>query len=134
MQPWNKKRIIKATQKVDAEWVRNSGLNNNGGTPLAKAIDIACLHACRKFINTNVIILSDGSENCGGDPVSAIRRWQGLHVKIVVNTIGFAVDYETQKQLQRISMEGQGRYLDARNEKQLDYAVDEAVRMLPPPR
>ena len=134
MQPWNKKRIIKATQKVDAEWVRNSGLNNNGGTPLAKAIDIACLHACRKSINTNVIILSDGSENCGGDPVSAIRKWQGLHVNIIVNTIGFVVDYMAQEQLEAITMAGRGRYLEARNEKQLDYALSEAVKMLPPPR
>ncbi|WP_175570445.1 vWA domain-containing protein [Vannielia litorea] len=60
-----------------------------------------------------VYLISDGEETCDGDPVAAAEALREAGVKTTVNTIGFAVDAETEAQLQAIAQAGGGTYYPA---------------------
>ncbi|MGR3794425.1 vWA domain-containing protein [Vannielia sp. SX4] len=60
-----------------------------------------------------VYLISDGEETCDGDPVAAAKVLIEAGVKTTVNTIGFAVDAETEAQLQAIAEAGGGNYYPA---------------------
>lgn len=63
------------TGDVDAVLAKVDGISPSGSTPLAAAITFA-----RQYITQNasgsprLVVLSDGEETCGGDPVAAARQ------------------------------------------------------------
>ncbi len=81
-------------------------------TPIAYAL----LQAKNDFTagNDNVLILlSDGKENCGGDPVAAAKSLLESDKKIKAHVIGLGVDAESRQQLSAIAAAGNGKYYDA---------------------
>ncbi|WP_210410483.1 VWA domain-containing protein [Oceanicola sp. D3] len=60
-----------------------------------------------------VYLISDGEETCEGDPVGAAQALAEAGVEATVNTIGFAVDAETEAQLAAIAEAGGGTYYPA---------------------
>ena len=60
-----------------------------------------------------VYLISDGEETCDGDPVAAAAALFDAGVRTTVNTIGFAVDADTQAQLQAVAAAGGGTYYPA---------------------
>ncbi|MBV1921354.1 MAG: OmpA family protein [Pseudomonadales bacterium] len=83
--------------------VRINSINARGATPLAEAIALSG-KILDKVDKKMVILLSDGRETCGGDPVSAARIIdQKYGIKLNLQVIGYAVDSVTERQLQRIA-------------------------------
>jgi Ca-activated chloride channel family protein len=83
-----------------------------GDTPLALALQ----QAGRDFQpgeRRSVLLVSDGEETCGGDPVAAARTLANNCVDVRVDVIGFRVDAKTREQLARVAAAGCGQYLDA---------------------
>lgn len=62
-----------------------------------------------------LILVSDGQETCGGDPLATVRDLAAKGFKIKVHTIGFDVDAAARAQLEAISGATGGEYFDARN-------------------
>ena len=60
-----------------------------------------------------IYMISDGEETCDGDPVAVAQNLYENGVRTTINTIGFAVDSETQAQLQAIADAGGGTYYPA---------------------
>jgi Ca-activated chloride channel family protein len=60
-----------------------------------------------------IYLISDGEETCDSDPVTAAAALFGAGVRTTVNTIGFAVDAETQAQLQAVADAGGGTFFPA---------------------
>ncbi|WP_377510292.1 VWA domain-containing protein [Octadecabacter sp. R77987] len=60
-----------------------------------------------------IYLISDGEETCDGDPVSSAAALYGAGIRTTVNTIGFAVDAETQRQLQAVADAGGGTFYPA---------------------
>ncbi len=97
-----------------------------GYTPLAGALEYAQTELVKiryKFkdkVSIPVLyLISDGKENCGGDPVAAAKALHESGIKAAINVIGFDVDDKTRAQLEAISEAGGGKYFPAEDSKAL---------------
>ena len=104
-----------------------------GWTGLAKALEVAEQTLSDKELAQNfVIILSDGKETCGGDPVAVANRLRTGGSEVVTNVVGFVVGEEERQQLELISQAGGGRYFVANSREELQKALllsAEAVKL-----
>jgi hypothetical protein len=116
--------------EMNRDYIRGAiaQLKPTGQTPIAFALN----QAARDFDGVNsdraIVLVSDGIESCGGDPVQAARdlRAQG----IVVHLIGFGMDNakdEDMASLQAISNASGGRYVLAGSADELKTALAETV-------
>jgi hypothetical protein len=81
-------------------------------TPLAYTLGVA--EGDFQEGNDNILVLlSDGKDTCGGDPVSAAGKLFNSSKKIKVYVIGLGVDADTRSQLSAIASSGGGAYYDA---------------------
>ncbi len=62
-----------------------------------------------------IILVSDGEETCGGDPVAAVRELIARGFKLRVDTVGFDVDPKARAQLEGVAKATGGVYRDARD-------------------
>jgi hypothetical protein len=126
--------VIGALHTVDAPWTTynpqdpNKPLPPIGGTPLAEAINTAGGLAKQHGKGINVVVLTDGEETCGGDPVGAANYWRAQGIDLRINVIGFAVTPYAQKQLSAVAKAGGGDYYRASDAPQLQKALKEAVQ------
>ncbi len=67
-----------------------------------------------------VILVSDGIETCGGDPVAAAARLHGSGIEVQIDVVGFGVPNDASRQLRDIAAAGGGTYVDARTGADLD--------------
>lgn len=75
-----------------------------------------------------VVLVTDGEEDCGGDPGAAIRHLAALGIDVHVNIVGLALDDPALKaQYQEWAREGGGRYFDATSQAELGAAVTQAL-------
>jgi len=101
-----------------------NGISTDSWTPLAEAIAEG-----RTYIQQNwqgqgkIIVLTDGKENCGGDPVAEAKlaRDQGI---AVIDVISYAMgtsqdDIDAKAEHQQIAVAGGGKYYTADDEAQL---------------
>lgn len=98
----------------------------DGDTPLAAAIDLACSVVIRHRAAVRVIVLTDGEETCGGDPLAAATSCRNKGVDIEFHIVGFAVSDSARHQLNAIAKATGGQYYDARDADQLDTSLAEA--------
>lgn len=99
-----------------------------GWTPIAGSLEKAkgILSQYPKESNDNMIILvSDGQETCGGDPVAKAKELLASDFKVATNVIGFDVAGEEEKKLQAISGGGGGKYFSVHNEQEFADAFKE---------
>lgn len=83
-----------------------------GWTPLAENLTLAA----RDFPNgvrRVIVVVSDGKETCGGDPVAAARAIKQADPATSIYTVGFAVDPKARTELRTIAQVGGGTYEDA---------------------
>ncbi|MDX1385968.1 MAG: VWA domain-containing protein [bacterium] len=100
-----------------------------GQTPIAYSLELAAKDfGALKDEEAVIILVSDGKETCGGDPVQVAKDLiaQGFNIKI--NTIGFDVDAETRAQLEGISQATGGTYMDAKDTAQLSKSLQELTQ------
>ncbi|HEX5036638.1 MAG TPA: VWA domain-containing protein [bacterium] len=87
-----------------------------GYTPIAYSLSqVAGDFGVEREAEKVIILVSDGEETCGGDPVQAVKDLVAKGYKVKVNAVGFNVDAKTQAQLQAIAQAGGGQYYDARD-------------------
>jgi len=100
-------------------------MESKGMTPIAYALE----QAVNDFVGTtgkNIIILvSDGEETCGGDPLASADYIVSLGIGLKVYVIGF--DVSSREQLEGIALRTGGQYYDARNAIELGQALRQAV-------
>lgn len=96
------------------------GLSPTGWTPMGGVLTysgeiVATLPEPdgEKVLAPVVYLISDGEDTCDSDPVTAAASLYGAGVRTTVNTIGFAVDTETQAQLQAVAEAGGGKFFPA---------------------
>lgn len=70
-----------------------------------------------------IILISDGIESCGGNPVRLAHELMHEGFKIRIYTVGFEVDTRARKQLAAVSEATGATYTDARDSKGLEEAV-----------
>lgn len=60
----------------------------------------------------SIILVSDGEENCGADPIEVARQISDSGVDLHVDVVGFQVDATARNQLISIASAGGGTYVD----------------------
>ncbi len=97
------------TQKVQALSPRR------GATPIADALRRAAEVLKDAPGARTVVLISDGRETCGGDPVAAVKALRAGGIDVQVHVVGFAVGKKDRAQLEAIAAAGNGRYYDAKD-------------------
>ena len=99
---------------------RIASLEPRGSTPIALTLGRVAEYL-RGFEadNNHLILISDGMENCGGDPIQAIIELKESDADPEVTVIGLGVDSATRAQLSRIAASSDGVYSDVKNENDL---------------
>lgn len=78
-------------------------LNAVGQTPLGLSLQEAAKDFNPSAAKKTIILITDGEESCGRDPVNVIQQLKAQGIDLVVHTIGFNVNPKAQGQLQQIS-------------------------------
>ncbi len=92
-----------------------------GWTPIEGALrEAEAAFAGKEGEVNRVVLVSDGIETCGGDPVAAARELQESGIGVRVDVVGFGVPDDETVQLQEIALAGGGEYFDAKTGADLD--------------
>ena len=102
-------------------------ITSESSTPIANAITEGAAYIQSAKGSGAIVLLTDGEETCGGDPVQAATdaRAQGVDV---INVVGFQLDQSAQTQMQSVSSAGGGRYYNASDASQLNQALQQAYQ------
>lgn len=107
-----------------------------GMTPLTASLERAREMAREYEGRTEIIVVSDGKETCGGDPCATARalRESGTDVRMQrVHVVGFDVTEEEERQLDCVAREGGGTYVRADDATELRDAVVSLSRVVVAP-
>jgi len=100
----------------------------NGYTPIAYSLKTAAGDFVGKESQYVLILVSDGEETCGGDPVAEAKNLLAQGFKVTIHTIGFRVDEKTKAQLAAISGATGGSYFDAKDAASLTQNLTQATQ------
>ncbi len=112
------------------EYIRRAiaGLRPLGQTPIAHALNQAAHDFGMLRNDRTVVLVTDGIESCGGDPVRAARelREQGIMVHVIGFGLGNVADEDTAS-LQAVADASGGRYVTAGSAEELKDALVQTV-------
>lgn len=75
-----------------------------------------------------VLLITDGEETCGGDPLAAVKALEESGLSVTVNIVGFAVeDARIKSAFQTLAEAGSGQYFDAANPDKITDALRHAL-------
>jgi Mg-chelatase subunit ChlD len=92
-----------------------------GYTPIGASLEKAReTFANQENADNRIILVSDGIETCGGDPVAAAKKLKEEGFRVTVDVVGFDVSSNDAAQLRKIAEAGGGTYTDAKSASDLD--------------
>lgn len=105
---------------------RVAALQPRGETP----IDGALRHALRSFAafkgqNNRIVLVTDGIEECRGDPCAAARAVKQAGLDLRVDVVGFTLTAAQRQAVQCVADETGGKYYDAQNAQALSDAMNQ---------
>ncbi|MBT8099252.1 MAG: VWA domain-containing protein, partial [Gammaproteobacteria bacterium] len=105
-----------------------AGLKPTGQTPIAFALNQASNDFSSQWDDRALVLVTDGIESCGGNPVRAARdlREQGITVHLIGFGMGDAADEDTAS-LQAVANASGGRYVTAGSAAELQDALAQTV-------
>jgi len=110
------------------------GMEAYGATPLAKSLEQGLNDFSNKMKAEDrnfLILVSDGIETCGGNPVEVANLLKERHSEpISFYVIGFDIDAETAEKLKPIAEAGGGTYYTAQNAEELNKAIGEVSKKI----
>lgn len=112
---------------ADRVVARAGELRPRGQTPIAFALEAAA-EDIRARGGGTLLLISDGIESCGGDPVAVAERLRAEGLPVVVHTVGLGVDAAAAAQLRQLAAAGGGEFFDAPSASDLVQGVEVAVR------
>ena len=120
--------ITPATGAAAAVVARADELVPRGQTPIAVSLEAAAADLEAHGGNGVLLLISDGVESCGGDPVAVAEGLRARGVPVVIHAVGLGVDADAAAALGRLATAGGGEYFDAPTADDLVAGVDTAVR------
>jgi hypothetical protein len=118
-----------------------AGLKPRGTTPLSAAL-IQARDVFKDVQGAKMIVLiTDGGEECGGDPCATAHELGKGGLVLRVNVVGFDLPEKERQELECVAREGAGRYFDVSDKQTLYKAITEikteiaeAAAAPPPPK
>lgn len=110
---------------------RIQALQPKGETPIAGALQQAARSfAALKGQNNAIVLVTDGIEECSGDPCAAAKAVAAAGLDLKVNIVGFTLDQKQQQEVECITRETGGRYYGAKGARELTTALTEVRQQL----
>ncbi|CEG26404.1 vWA domain-containing protein [Bacillus sp. B-jedd] len=108
-----------------------NSVSPSGWTSMARSLKQAGEKLGNNSDATNVIYLvSDGKETCDGNPAAEAKALAQSNINPIINVIGLSVNGEDAAQLKQIADSAGGRYIDAKNQQDLDREFDQSSNTL----
>src|SRR5690349_20359851 len=112
-------------------------LQPKGETPIAAAIEQAARSfAALKGQSNSIVLVTDGVEECNGDPCAAAKAVASAGFDLKVNIVGFTLSQKEREAIECVAKQTGGVYYDAKDAKALTTAlaqVRQQVVQAPPP-
>jgi hypothetical protein len=103
-------------------------LKPTGVTPLTTSLDKAAQHLEKFKDKSTILLLTDGKETCGGDPVGLVSNISKQYsIIVIVDVVGLNVTSSERKQLEAIAKAGRGNYYSTSTSHELFSAVTDVV-------
>lgn len=97
-----------------------------GWTPITKALDKAnSILAAHPGEDNRIILVSDGQETCGGNPVTAAQKIKASNAR--VDVIGFDVAGAVETELKNISIQGGGGYISIKDADDFNVVINKGT-------
>ena len=97
-------------------------------TPIAASLAAVAVDLGRITGRRHVILVTDGDETCGGDPLAEIERLRVAWPDLTLSIVGFAVDDDgLRDRMGGWAKAGGGRYFDASSVEELTSAIGSAI-------
>lgn len=105
------------------------GLKAKGETPIADAL-IKATKSFKVFKGqqNKIILVTDGLEECKGDPCAAAKKLKDSGLDVAVNIVGFTLGEEDAKKLQCVTEITGGKYYSASNAEALSEALKDVQK------
>ncbi len=104
------------------------GLTPRGQTPIARSLQESARDMREQGSGGVILLVSDGVESCGGDPVAVAAELSASGLDVVLHTVGLGVIAEEAAALSALAEAGGGRYFNAPSGAELLEGVGTAVR------
>jgi Mg-chelatase subunit ChlD len=132
-------KVVRPLSKLDRQGRSElieavEALNPAGKTPIALALRTAGGELAKSKGISRLVLISDGKENCKGDPAAEAAKWVQSEKLSRVDVIGFDVTDEERTALNEIAEKGCGKYYDVHTAGQLAKAFVELPGFNVPPR
>jgi Mg-chelatase subunit ChlD len=99
-----------------------------GTTPIAYAIQAAAADFSKKPGQKMLIIVTDGQEECGGDPEAAAATLRAQGADVTLNIVGFGLTTAKEREvMSKVAGAAGGRYFAAKDGTALDSALEQAL-------
>jgi len=108
--PLNSEAIISQVEKL---------VPKRGATPMAAALEKGGEALSSIKGPKAIVLISDGKENCGGDPAAVANRLKSQGIGVVTHVVGLGVNEEEKQQLAAIAAAGGGEYYAANSAGEL---------------
>lgn len=104
------------------------GLQPYGYTPIADSLMLAGKDLQKVDAeNRMIILITDGKETCGGDPVATAKALCEMGINMETHIIGFDLEPVTAAEMKKAATAGCGTYLDAQDAGELVGALNTIV-------
>jgi Mg-chelatase subunit ChlD len=123
----NRSSLVFPVQPLDVVQMQASiaGIRASGATPLALSLDLAATDLAGVADAKAILLITDGQESCGGDPVRSAEAVLAAISGLRIHVVGFEIkgDAATRQQLIRIAEAGGGLYVDVASSGELASAL-----------
>jgi Mg-chelatase subunit ChlD len=103
---------------------RIQGLTPKGETPIAASLEMAAKSFLAfKGQQNSIVLVTDGIEECKGDPCAAAAAIKAAGLDLKVDVVGFTLKREQRKLIECVATETGGTYYDAKNGAALSTAL-----------
>ncbi|OGW80813.1 MAG: hypothetical protein A2Z83_04310 [Omnitrophica bacterium GWA2_52_8] len=101
----------------------------HGATPIGYSLQEAAKDfSPAEEVQKTIILVSDGAETCGMDPVAVVQELRSKGIIILIHAIGFDVDDQAAQQLKTLAETAGGTYYSAGSAIQLEEVVSKAAQ------
>ncbi|MGD9738894.1 MAG: VWA domain-containing protein [Bauldia sp.] len=103
---------------------------NLARTPIAASLRAAAGDLADAAGSRIIVLITDGEETCGGDPLAEIAALRAEGVEVRLNIVGFAIgDPATRALFETWAEAGAGAYFDAGDQAALGAAIEQATAL-----
>lgn len=104
-------------------------LQSYGMTALGHSLEKAAADfSSSQDVKKSIILISDGEETCGKDPVAVMQALKAQGIEMTIHAIGFAASDAAKAQLKKLAEVTQGTYREAEDAGALQQSLEEVVK------